>query len=414
MNIKNLLGAAIGITISVSAIAQTDSTNLLEKKQVEEKAPEKKAEEKKQKWYDIIQLRGYSQIRYNRLLETNPDLGCEQCDKSWGENNGLFLRRGRLILYGQLNDHVYMYIQPDFASAASATSLNFIQLRDAYFDISIDKKKEFRFRIGQSKIPYGFENLQSSQNRLSLDRNDAFNSALSNERDIAALFYYAPEKIRKRFSSLVSDGLKGSGDYGVFGFGVFNGQTANKPELNNNLHVVARVSYPFQFKNGQILEAGIQGYTGKTVVASVTKNVTVDKHYDDQRLGASLILYPKPFGFQAEYTVGKGPEFDIDNNAILTKELQGGYALINYQIKLKKHLIFPFIKGQYYNGGKKHELDARSYTVREAEIGLEWQPFKNLEIVAMYTMSDRTYQDAVKTDNRQVGNLLRLQVQINY
>ena len=414
MNIKNLLGAAIGITISVSAIAQTDSTNLVEKKQVEEKAPEKKAEEKKQKWYDIIQLRGYSQIRYNRLLETNPDLGCEQCDKSWGENNGLFLRRGRLILYGQLNDHVYMYIQPDFASAASATSLNFIQLRDAYFDISIDKKKEFRFRIGQSKIPYGFENLQSSQNRLSLDRNDAFNSALSNERDIAALFYYAPEKIRKRFSSLVSDGLKGSGDYGVFGFGVFNGQTANKPELNNNLHVVARVSYPFQFKNGQILEAGIQGYTGKTVVASVTKNVTVDKHYDDQRLGASLILYPKPFGFQAEYTVGKGPEFDIDNNAILTKELQGGYALINYQIKLKKHLIFPFIKGQYYNGGKKHELDARSYTVREAEIGLEWQPFKNLEIVAMYTMSDRTYQDAVKTDNRQVGNLLRLQVQINY
>jgi hypothetical protein len=38
--------------------------------------------------------------------------------------------------------------------------------------------KEYRVRIGQSKVPYGFENLQSSQNRLSLDRNDALNSAV--------------------------------------------------------------------------------------------------------------------------------------------------------------------------------------------------------------------------------------------
>ena len=25
-------------------------------------------------WYETIQLRGYTQLRYNRLLETNPDL----------------------------------------------------------------------------------------------------------------------------------------------------------------------------------------------------------------------------------------------------------------------------------------------------------------------------------------------------
>jgi hypothetical protein len=53
---------------------------------------------------------------------------------------------------------------------------NFLQIRDAYFDLSFDAKKEYRVRIGQSKVPYGFENL-SSQNRLTLDRNDALNSA---------------------------------------------------------------------------------------------------------------------------------------------------------------------------------------------------------------------------------------------
>ncbi|WP_395055838.1 hypothetical protein [Flavobacterium sp.] len=34
--------------------------------------------------------------------------------------------------------------------------------------------------MGQSKIPYGFENLQSTQNRLVFDRNDVLNSAVGN------------------------------------------------------------------------------------------------------------------------------------------------------------------------------------------------------------------------------------------
>lgn len=62
--------------------------------------------------------------------------------------------------------------------------------------------------------------------------------------------------MRQRFARLVKDGLKGSGDYGVVGFGVFNGQTANHPELNNQQHVVARVSYPLAL-SGQIIEPGL-------------------------------------------------------------------------------------------------------------------------------------------------------------
>jgi hypothetical protein len=89
--------------------------------------------------------------------------------------------------------------------------------------LSFDTK--FRLRVGQSKVPFGFENLQSSQNRLTLDRNDAL-SAVANERDLGAFFYWAPSKIRERFAMLVKDGYKGSGDYGVFAFGVYNGQTS--------------------------------------------------------------------------------------------------------------------------------------------------------------------------------------------
>ena len=368
-------------------------------------------------WYDSFKIRGYVQARYNRLLETNPDLGCEQCDRSWGDEGGFFLRRIRIIFMGQIYKNVYFYIQPDFASSASSTGLNFAQIRDAYFDIGFDSKNEFRVRIGQSKIPYGFENMQSSQNRIPLDRADALNSAITNERDMGVFFYWAPENIRKKFSSFVRDNYKGSGDYGVFALGAYNGQTANRPELNNNLHVVARVSYPFEIGN-QTIEPGIQAYSGRFEIPTSSRNgavsTTHDLNYTDQRAAVSFILYPKPFGIQAEYNIGKGPEFNKNTDAIETRSLEGGYATLSYKIDYKDQVIFPFTRYQYYRGGKKHEMDARSYDVNELELGFEWQFSRNFELVATYTISNRRYEDFLLQNNDQEGSLLSLQAQINF
>lgn len=379
--------------------------------------PAEETEKKDRKWFNSFAIRGYGQFRYNRLLETNPDLKCEQCDRSWGGDGGFFMRRLRVILYGNIHDRVYFYIQPDFASSSSASSLHFGQIRDAYMDLAVDKKKQFRFRIGQSKIPFGFENLQSSQNRLTLDRNDALNSAVANERDLGAFFMFAPQKTRALFSELTSKGFKGSGDYGVFAFGVYNGQTANRPEANDNKHIVARITYPFETKRGQVIEAGIQGYSGKYVVSSITEGVETineDNEYRDQRVAASFIIYPKPFGVQAEFNYGRGPEYNPALNKIEEKRLFGGYVQLHYLANIKKHTLITFAKYQYYEGGKKHELDARSYRVSDFEIGIEWQPIKYFELVAMYTVSQRRFEDAILPENDQKGNLLRLQAQFNF
>ena len=369
------------------------------------------------KWYETFSIRGYMQLRYNRLLETNENLGNEQGDKSWGKDGGFFIRRMRIIFYGQLSKQVYFYVQPDFASSPSSDRLHFAQIRDAYLDVGVDKKNEFRFRIGQSKVPYGFENMQSSQNRLPLDRNDALNSAVSNERDLGVFFYWAPKRIRERFAYLVSSGLKGSGDYGVFGIGAYNGQTANNPELNNDRHYAARISYPFMYKK-QIVEASLQAYTGDFVLSKSNLSSGVkyvkDLNYLDQRVAASLIWYPQPFGIQAEYNIGKGPEFNKITDSIEVRDLSGGYVTFNMKTKYKNHLFYPFVRYHQYKGGKKHEKDARSYDVKELEIGLEWEPVKNFELVAMYTMSERRYEDFAKQNNLQKGNLLRLQAQLNF
>lgn len=412
---KKLLFVIILLFVGLQLFAQRDSTTTALLHPNNSKGNQ--VVTKMKGWFENISIRGYMQVRYNRLLETNPQLKCEQCDRSWGDGGGFSIRRMRIILFGKIHERVYFYIQPDFASSASATGLHFGQLRDAYFDVSVDRKNEFRFRIGQSKVPFGFENMQSSQNRVPLDRNDALNSAVSNERDLGVFFYWAPEKIRNRFAMLVNDGYKGSGDYGVFGLGIYNGQTANKPALNKGVHIVTRLSYPFQVKS-QIIEAGIQGYTGKYQlergVLSDGVKYRPDMLYHDQRAAATFVLYPKPFGIQTEYNIGRGPQFNSHTDSIETRFLHGGYITLSYMQKIKKQVLIPFARAQFYSGGKKHEQDARSYWVNEYELGVEWQPIKYFEFVVMYTYSKRRFQDYQKQDNYQEGGLLRLQAQLNF
>ena len=371
----------------------------------------------KKQWFESIQLRGYMQVRYNRLLETNPLLQCAQCDRSWGDNGGFFIRRMRLIFSGQISERVYFYIQPDLVSNPSSTATQYAQIRDAYVDVGLDAKNEFRLRVGQSKVPFGFENMQSSQNRIPLDRNDALNSAVANERDLGVFFYWAPKNIRTLFASLVNDGLKGSGDYGVFSFGAYNGQTANRAEANNSPHIVSRFSYPFAV-NKQILEMGVQAYTGQYILTPDLINAGVKlpttRSFLDQRVAGSFVLYPKPFGIQAEYNIGRGPRFNKVSDSVEVSSLKGGYITASYKTQKGKHVIIPFSRYQYYQGGKKHEMDAMAYDVKEFEVGIEWQPNKNIELVTMYTFSDRRFESFKNQNNQQKGSLLRLQLQLNF
>ena len=367
-------------------------------------------------WYERFSIRGYGQVRFNRLLESNDQFVCEQCDRSWGANGGFFIRRARIIFQGHIHPHVFIYLQPDFASSVGGSG-NVAQLRDWYVDVGLDRENAFRLRIGQSKVPFSFENLQSSQNRLPLDRADATNSASANERDLGVFFYWAPTAVRDRFRDLVARGLKGSGDYGVLALGAFNGQTANRAEANDNQHVVARLSYPFRI-GSQIIEPGVAGYRGLYVVTPDQRSTgvrgTSDWNYRDERLLGSFALYPQPFGILAEYNVGHGPEYVPSLDSIATRPLRGGFVTLSYQLRAGEHVLFPFTRYQVYDGGKKHERDARSHQVRDAEVGVEWQPNANFELVATWYQGNRRFEDRLRPENRQRGRLFRLQAQFNY
>jgi len=389
------------------------------------------------KWYDRLSIRGYAQFRLNTTLDHDEDGADVQHvgDRSIGENQTFLIRRARLIISGDVSDHMYVYLQPDFASSVpgSPDANHFTQIRDWYADLYLDTDKVYRFRVGQSKVPYGWENLQSSSNRLPLDRSDSLNSAVRNERDLGVFFYYTPKPVQDLFKEVLDDGLKGSGNYGLFGFGVHNGQGGSFVEQNDEMHIVSRLAYPFRVVNDQIAEVGIQGYTGNYVVLSsqirargvgplIRPQGTLEdsnrKGIRDERVAGTFIWYPKPFGFQAEWTVGNGPGLNDEQKAVVERSLSGGYAMVMYRhVTQRCGTLFPFARWNYFQGGYKAERNAPYCEIDEFETGLEWQFNDQMELVTQYTATDRTNTTARTTGEsyRQFrGELLRMQFQINY
>lgn len=393
---------------------------------------------KKANWYDKLSLRGYTQFRFGRTLDEDqafaePNLLADRSINGRAEN--FSIRRARLILSGDISDHLFIYIQPDFGNVPTSTSTGtfFGQLRDLYGDVYLTRDKVHRLRVGLSKVPYGWENMQSSQNRVPLDRTDPINTGVvPNERDLGVFYYWTPEDKQKLLRDLVDGGLKGSGNYGIFGIGVYDGQGGSQIERNLNLHTVARLTWPWQMADGQVVEASIQGYTGRYVVSgadirplgagdAITPDGTGgDTGLRDQRVAGTFVWYPQPLGFQAEWNVGEGPGLNDDQTEVIVRSLHGGYLMAMYKLDTDCYGIFtPYARWQYYKGGYRSIANAPYGTHRQWDLGVEWQIRKDMELSIEYSLVDGVNliaddEEGVRSYQNFKGGLLRLQFQVNY
>ncbi|MEV5031165.1 porin [Sphingobium sp. LMC3-1-1.1] len=393
-------------------------------------APPSTPAPKSKPWYERLSLRGYTQMRYNAFLSGDDvaPAGVSRLrsvhDGSISDRSGFSLRRARLVLQGDISDRVSLYLQSDFATAVnnqagSERREGFAQLRDAYADVFLDKGKSFRLRFGQSKVPFGWENMQSSSNRLTLDRSDAVNSAVPSERDLGIVGYYTPPSVQKIWDRLAHDGQKLFGNYGAFGIGAFNGQGTNRTEQNRGLMKVAFATWPFELDGlgsafaGQVFEIG--GSAMMNEVQPELRSGTISAvAYDDDRVGIHAMLYPQPFGIQAEWNWGKGPEYDRVAQSILTRNLNGGYVQMMYRAPTDSlGVLIPYARWQYYRGGWKAGTNAPRLATDELELGIEWQPWKVLEFTLAFARTRRAEADERRT-GRARGNLVRTQVQWNY
>ncbi len=381
-------------------------------------------------WYEQMSLRGYTQLRGNEFLSgdrTAPN-GFSRLrsvhDGGITDKNNFTFRRVRLILQGNIHERVFIYLQNDFAVAVGNQTSgeqrqHYTQLRDAYADVFLDEERSAKIRFGQQKVPYGWENLQSSQNRLTLDRSDAINSAVPGERDIGMTAYYTPPHVQRIWDRLQKGGQKLFGNYGAFGVGIYNGQTINRIEKSNDLMTVAMATWPFELDGfgemwrGQVLELGGSAYRNEFQPEIRAGGVSA-RSFEDQRVGVHAILYPQPFGLQGEWNWGTGPEWDPVRQAIESKPLGGGYVQAMY--KVDDSFVGPFMpyaRWQTYRGGWKVGVNAPRLETDEFELGIEFIPIKPVELTLAYARMKRREADERRMGQAE-GDLFRAQLQINY
>ena len=380
-------------------------------------------------WYNRLRLRGYTQVRYNAIVagDDAPQADGSRLrsvhDTSINDDGGFLLRRVRLVLQGPVTDNVEIYLQQDFGVAVNNQSgaerrENFGQLRDAYVDL-FDPSRRFRLRLGQSKVPFGWENLQSSSNRVPLDRSDAINSGVPGERDVGIVGYYTPRRVQAVWNRLAGDGQKLFGNYGAFGLGVFNGQGTNRAERNDSRAVVAMATWPFELDGlggafrGQVLEVGGSAMLNRYRPELRSGGVS-GGDYDDNRVALHAILYPQPFGVQAEWTFGRAPEFNAVSRGIANDTLAGGYVQLMYNLgETPAGRIVPYGRWQRYRGGWKASTNAPRLETDEIEIGVEWEFVDSLELTLAYARMKRREADE-RRQGRAEGDLIRAQLQFSY
>lgn len=379
-------------------------------------------------WYEKLTLRGYTQLRVNEIVsgDATAPAGVSRLrtigDSNLNDANNFSFRRVRLVLQGDISDNFSLYLQTDFASAISNQSVGerregFGQLRDAYVDWFPLADRRLRVRFGQSKVPFGWENLQSSSARLALDRSDGINTAVPTERDLGIVAYYTPTHVQAVWDRLTADGQKLFGNYGAFGAAVYNGQGTNRTEANNGVMTVVMGTWPFVLDglglDGQVLEVG-GAIMRNRVRPEIRTGGLSQLSYADNRVGIHAMLYPQPIGFQAEWNWGTGPEWDSATQSIREKPLTGGYVQAMGRVK-KSPLgpFMPFARWQHYRGGFKAGLNAPRLETDELEFGIEFQPAPPLELTISYGHAKRREADE-RRSGRAEGDLVRAQLQWNY
>jgi hypothetical protein len=437
--IKQFLVAAasLGCALTASAAERNPALDLLVKKglitaeeraqALEQAAISKLAEgPKKATWYETLKIDGYTQVRQTEQMNDAAKLiGGLPADRSVDNAQSIVIRRARFKITGDIG-RVSLYTQFDLAASVdTGPSRNLgMQTRDIYADIALDEAREHRIRVGVSKVPYGWVNLQSSQNRLAIERPEALNSAVEGERDQGVYYMYADKASRALFKKHNAEGFKGSGDYAVFAAGFFGGTGLNKADNNGEVHSLIRFTYPWVAASGQMYEAGLGGYAGRFMVtptaitgvgtpAATTERQRTDG-FKDRRASAHFIMFPQPWGIEAEWTTGEGPQLNDARTFIDECSLEGGYIQTSYRYQYgESSELIPFVRWNYYDGARKFGTNAHKMVVNDLDIGFEWQWRPEVELSMMYSLTgERT--NAAGTAIIKDARRLAIQLQFNY
>ncbi len=228
---------------------------------------------------------GYVQFRYQ--------------DDNAVDKEEFLVRRARVNVRGPVSERTSYRIefQLDAKEAGKARGSK-VQLRTAYADYKLERG---RLRIGQAKLPWGYELLASVPKLWTAERALFMDRLFPNQRDIGVQWSY-----RRSASSPQVD------------VGIFNGTGINASDNNDRKNVMARVDFPV--RDGSVAVSGYVGEDDEGVDAT-----------DQERYGVSARLGQGQVQWLAEYVTGKDGGYDV----------QGWYAQVGHPLsKVRPDLLF--------------------------------------------------------------------------
>lgn len=330
---KAYVDAYIDGLVELGLLTEAQADQLRAKAQAAAGEAAKAAPPPKKGWFDTTKVGGYLQFRWNDYPDHTGGLGDPE--------NEFSVRRARLKVEGKPTDRLKTTLQVDVPVGDGVADL-----KDAFADWYLCDSHEWWLRVGQSKVPFGFEIPQSSSRRLPFERSDARRRMVPGERDLGGWIYYTPEHLHDRFDELKKHHL-GPGDFGLIGLGLYQGQRINRGEANDDKHFAFRFDYPLAL-NHRLGQVGFSVFAGDCVTGS--KSATVDPpgppppitatvpgaSIDEHAWNFHFYLPPDPFGVQFEYLSGqtgglfKPNPFDPNTWFIGKANVDGWYGQAHY------------------------------------------------------------------------------------
>jgi len=307
--------------------------------------------------------------------------------------NDFMIRRVRLLLRAQTSSRLEVYLQlgQDNINSKISADETGLRVKDAY--LNYKRAEPFQLMVGQFKVPFLRQNLQSGFNQLLVDR--------------AVLPSLRPAREGTRDEGGMVWGNLGGFQYRA---AVFDGSDQEDTNAGSSLRGSARLAY-----NWFTQETGA-AYTGTTLgekrVLQIAaqgdrQNDRFDSR-DDTGFTAELrnyralafdIFYDEPFGGRWSFTF-EGAYVDRRDNyqapAVVTRHIDGYYA--------QAGLLLPGSAERFQLTGRYEDLDTErdpaTTTVKNRTFGLNWYAAGHARKIQLdYT---RRRENPVALDNDEI------------
>ena len=240
-----------------------------------------------------LQFSGYAELRITNLGNAVGD--------RLGPHDNLDFQvnrfRPRLTYFMDPNWEADLQINVNTRGAATTS----FQARDAYIEYHNGKNNQYAVRLGQQKVPFGFETwIEGDEPRPALERARYHEVLFPDQRDIGLGITFNPREL-----PLAQAQLHGP----LYGIGVYSGNGINKQDNDQNKTVVAGGRYAIS-KHVTVGLSGVSGTFSPAVGHTNTRqagNVDVETFWGR-------------FRTQTEVMVGRNLGHDIN----------GGYGQLEY------------------------------------------------------------------------------------